>query len=83
MLNTIKNLAGAVLGGDDSRSEAAKKAAVTREKNAKQRSAAAKKAAATRTANAKQRSAAAKRGATTRSRRKARVDAMVDAVKRD
>ena len=82
MIDKFKNLAGSVLGGGDSRSRAGKKSALTRDKNKKRRSASAKKGHVTRSANARRRSLSAKRGATTRSRRKARVDAMLDAMRR-
>ena len=83
MLDTIKNLVTSVLGGDDTRSVAATKAAATRKREAAARSESARKAAATRKANARERSASAKRAARTRSQRDARVEAMVDATKDD
>lgn len=65
------------------RSEAAQKAAATRRQQAAKRSRAAKKGAETRQASAAQRSAAAKKAARTRRQRDARVQAMVDATRRD
>ena len=80
----IKNLISGLLGdGDSKRSAAAKKGAAKRAAEKRKRSAAAKKAAATRGRKAKARSSAAKKGARTRSQRRARVDAMLDAVRRD
>jgi hypothetical protein len=93
MLKTTLNLAtGAartiartVTGGgsETTRSEAAQKAAATRKRDAAKRSATAEKAAQTRKANAAKRSATAKKAATTRKQRDARVEAMVEATRRD
>lgn len=69
--------------GAAERSAAAEKAARTRKANAAKRSASARKAAESRKANADARSAAAKRGARTRSQKRARIDAMVEATRRD
>jgi hypothetical protein len=83
LVNTAVKLVGSVAGRTDSRSAAAQKAVVTRERNAKKRSDSARRAAETRKTNAAARSSAAKRGARKRTQTKARVDAMVDATKRD
>lgn len=83
VVKTAGAVIGSVTGRNSPREEAAQKAAATREKNAAQRSASAKQAAQTRKKKSQARSAAAKRAATTRNRRKARVDAMVDATKTD
>ena len=80
MLSKILNL---IPGRDDSRSEAAQKAARTRKAQADKRSDAARKAAETRRMNAEGRSATAKKAARTRAQRDARVEAMVEATKRD
>jgi hypothetical protein len=71
------------LTGQSARSKAAEKAARTRRQDTEQRSEAARRAAETRRARAQERSASAKQGARTRAQRDARVDAMVEATKRD
>ena len=84
MLSKARQLIGGVIGGGSAdRSEAAQKAAQTRKAEADKRSQAARKAAQTRKAAADKRSKAAKRGAETRRQRDARVEAMVEATKRD
>ena len=84
MLSKARQLIGGVLGGGSAdRSEAAQKAAQTRKAQADRRSEAARKAAQTRKADAERRSKAAKRGAETRKQRDGRVEAMVEATKRD
>jgi hypothetical protein len=91
MLSTAKNLiSGAVdtatrtlTGKPDKRKAASRKAALTRAAAARKRSEAAKQAAVTRKAKAKTRSQSAKRGAKTRGQKRARVDAMLDAVRKD
>ena len=84
MFSKARQLIGGVLGGGSAdRSEAAQKAARTRKAEADKRSQAARKAAQTRKAAADKRSTAAKRGAETRRQRDARVEAMVEATKRD
>ena len=84
MITKTRQLISGVLGGSSTdRSEAAQKAARTRKAEADKRSAAAKKAAATRKAKADARSKAAKQGAKTRRQRDARVEAMVEATRRD
>jgi hypothetical protein len=84
-LNIVTGLLRTVTGGGDGpdpeRSQAASRAAATRRREARKRSDAARKAAQTRQTKAKARSTAAKKGATTRGRRRARVDAMVEATK--
>ena len=80
---TVGTVARVVTGAPDARSEAAQKAARTRERDAEKRSAAAQKAAETRKAKASARSAAAKQAARTRRQRDARVEAMVEATRRD
>lgn len=80
MLTKILNL---IPGRGDSRSEAAQKAARTRKAEADKRSQAAKKAAETRRMKADARSTTAKKAARTRAQRDARVEAMVEATKRD
>ena len=85
MLSIAKNLLNTVVKtvkGDD-RSAAAEKAAATRKAQAAKRSATATKAAQTRKANAAKRSTTAKRAAKTRKQRDGRVEAMVEATKRD
>ncbi|HEV2815416.1 MAG TPA: hypothetical protein VGW10_19320 [Solirubrobacteraceae bacterium] len=95
MIDTAKNLvtgAVGVVGGavrtltgtkQNPRAEAAQKAAATRTRESAKRSATAKKAAQTRKAKAEQRSTTAKKAARTRRQRDARVEAMVEATKRD
>jgi hypothetical protein len=84
MFTKARQLISGVIGGASAdRSEAAQKAARTRKLQADRRSDAAKRAAATRKANAEGRSKAAQRGAETRRQRDARVEAMVEATRRD
>jgi len=84
MITKARQLITGVLGGSTTdRSEAAQKAARTRKADADKRSEAATRAAQTRKANADKRSKAAKRGAETRKQRDARVEAMVEATRRD
>ena len=81
---TAKTVLKPVVGGaTDDRTEAARKAAATRRADADKRKRAAQRAAETRRKNSAKRSASAKRAATTRKQRDARVQAMVDATKRD
>lgn len=87
MLGTARNLVTGVVrtltGTNDSRTQAAQKAAATRAREAAKRSETAQKAAQTRKAKAAQRSATAKKAARTRKQRDARVEAMVEATRRD
>ena len=84
MITKARQLISGVLGGSSTdRSEAAQKAARTRKAEAVKRSDAAKRAAETRKVNAGKRSKAAKSAAETRRQRDARVEAMVEATKRD
>ena len=88
MLRTARNLVTGVVRtitgtNDNPRAEAAQKAAATRSRQAAKRSESAQKAAQTRKANAAQRSATAKKAARTRKQRDDRVQAMVDATRRD
>ena len=88
MIGTARNLVSGVVRTitgtkENPRTEAAQKAAATREREAAKRSAAAKKAAGTRKAKAAQRSATAKKAARTRKQRDDRVEAMVEATRRD
>jgi hypothetical protein len=88
MIQTAKNLVTGVVrtvtgAGRNPREEAAQKAADTRSRTAAARSQAAQKAAQTRKQNAAQRSATAKKAARTRKQRDERVDAMVEATRRD
>jgi hypothetical protein len=87
MFSTARDLAtGAVrtlTGRRTDRSEAARKAAATRERDAQQRSDAARRAAETRRENAAARSEAAQRGARTRRQRDERVEAMTEATREE
>lgn len=91
MLNRVQTLISSaaktvikpVVGGDDTRAEAARKGAATRRAAADKRKRSAQRAAETRKKNAARRSASAKRAATTRKQRDARVEAMVEATRRD
>ena len=88
MLGTAKNLVTGVVRtvtgtNENPRTDAAQKAAATRSREAAKRSEAARKAAQTRKAKAAQRSATAKKAARTRKQRDDRVEAMVEATRRD
>ena len=84
MLTKARQLITGVLGGSGAdRSAAAQKAAQTRKAEADKRSQASKRAAETRKANAAKRSQASKRAAQTRKQRDDRVEAMVEATRRD
>ena len=78
----ITSVVRTVTGGPD-RSEAAAKAAATRKQKANARSAAAARAAETRKRKAAARSATARKAAQTRKQRDDRVEAMVEATRRD
>ena len=84
MFTKARQLITGIIGGSSTdRSAAAQKAAQTRKAEADRRSEAAKRAAETRKLNADRRSRTAKRAAETRKQRDGRVEAMVEATRRD